>query len=241
MSGSVKPRILAACCKLAAVKRLVAEGIGTFALVFVGTGAIVVNDATGGAITHLGVALAFGLVIGCMIFALGDVSGAHFNPAVTVSFWVARRFSGSQVAPYVSAQLAGALLASGVLRVLFPAGEELGATVPSGGLAQSFVLEVVLTFFLVFVILSVTTGAKERGVTAALAIGGTVAMGALFGGPISGASMNPARSLGPALVSGQLSAIWLYMAAPVAGALLAVVGCRCTREPGCCSAGCDGR
>jgi aquaporin Z len=216
------------------VRALFAEAIGTFALVFVGTGAIVVNDASG-ALTPLGVALAFGLAVGSMIFAVGDVSGAHFNPAVTLGFWAARRFPASRVAPFVGAQLAGALLASSGLRLLFPAHPDLGATRPAGGVPEAMALEVVLSFFLVFVILSVTTGAKERGVTAALAIGGTVAMGALFGGPISGASMNPARSLAPALLSGELSSLWLYLVAPVLGAGLAVLGCRCTREPGCCS------
>ncbi len=211
-----------------------AEAIGTFALVFVGTGAIVVDDLSGGAVTHLGVSLAFGAVVGTMIFAVGDVSGAHFNPAVSVGFWVARRFPGSRVLPYIGAQAFGALAGSALLRVLFPGHAGLGATRPAGSLAQSFGLEVVLTFFLMFVILSVTTGARERGITAALAIGGTVAMGALFGGPISGASMNPARSFGPALVSGELSLLWLYLTAPVVGALLAVGGCRCTREAGCC-------
>jgi aquaporin Z len=218
------------------VKPLVAELIGTFALVFVGTGAIVVNDVSGGAITHLGVSLAFGMVVGTMIFAVGDVSGAHFNPAVTVAFWAARRFPGSRIAPFVGAQLAGALLASGCLRVLFSSHGNLGSTLPTGGVGESLVLEVVLTFFLMFVVLSVTTGAKERGITAAIAIGGTVAMCALLGGPISGASMNPARSLGPAIVSGELSSIWIYVLAPVVGAGVAVIGCRCTREAGCCSA-----
>ena len=219
----------------ASTKPLFAESIGTFALVFVGTGAIIVNDLTGGALTHVGVSLAFGLVIGTMIFAVGDVSGAHFNPAVTVGFWVARRFPGERVMPFIGAQLAGALLASGCLRLLFPEHGSLGATAPTGGIPQAIVMEGVLTFFLMFVILSVTTGAKERGLTAALAIGGAVAMGSLLGGPISGASMNPARSLGPAIFSGEVRWIWLYVGVPVVGAGLAVVGCRCTREPGCCS------
>ena len=219
------------------MKQLAAEAIGTFALVFVGTGSIVVDGWSGGAVSHLGVSLAFGAVVGTMIFAVGDVSGAHFNPAVTVAFWAARRFPLARVGPYLGAQLAGALLASALLRAIFSAESGLGATLPKGGVPESFTLEVVLTFFLMFVILSVTTGAKERGITAALAIGGTVAMGALFGGPVSGASMNPARSLGPAIVSGQLDGLWIYLAAPALGALVAVVGCRCTREAGCCDAG----
>ena len=219
------------------MKQLAAEAIGTFALVFVGTGAIVVDAASGGAVTHLGVSLVFGIVVGTMIFAVGDVSGAHFNPVVTVAFFAARRFPLSRVFPYVGAQAAGALLASALLRGIFPDAASLGHTAPAGGVAASFATEVVLTFFLMFVILSVTTGSKERGITAALAIGGAVAMGALFGGPVSGASMNPARSLGPALVSGELGGLWIYLSAPVLGALTGVLGCRCTREPGCC----DGR
>ncbi len=216
-------------------RRLSAEAIGTFALVFAGTGAIVVDQITGGGIGHLGVSLVFGLAVGTMIFAVGDVSGAHFNPAVTIGFWAARRLPARDAAPYIGVQCAAALAASALLRALFPDALTLGATTPRSGALQSGALEIVLTFFLMFVILGVTTGAKERGLTAALAIGGTVALGSAFGGPISGASMNPARSLGPALVSGELSALWLYLTMPVAGALLAVVGCRCTREPGCCS------
>jgi aquaporin Z len=181
------------------------------------------------------VSLVFGLAVGTMIFAVGDVSGAHFNPAVTIGFWAARRLPARDAALYIGVQCAAALAASALLRALFPHALTLGATTPRGGAFQSGALEIVLTFFLMFVILSVTTGAKERGLTAALAIGGTVALGSAFGGPISGASMNPARSLGPALISGEISALWLYLTMPVAGALLAVVGCRCTREPGCCS------
>ena len=165
---------------------------------------------------------------------MGDVSGAHLNPAVSFGFWVAKRLPGRDVLPYVASQCAGAIVASGSLRLLFLGHEELGATVPSGALSQSFVLEAILTFFLMFVILGVATGAKEKGITAGLAIGAVVALAALFAGPICGASMNPARSLGPALVSGQSQALWLYLAAPVLGSLLAVGACRCVREPGCC-------
>ncbi len=216
-------------------KRYLAEAIGTFALVFAGTGAIVVNDVSGGTITHLGVALVFGLIVMTMIYAVGDVSGAHMNPAVTLGFFVARLLPARDVPPYVASQLAGALAASGLLRLLFDhAG--LGATLPAGAASQSFVLEVVLTAFLMFVILGVATGAKEKGMMAGVAIGGTVALAALFGGPVSGASMNPARSVGPALVSGQWASLWLYCTAPLVGAGLAVLGCRCVREPGCCDA-----
>jgi aquaporin Z len=214
--------------------RLWGEAIGTFALVFVGTGAIMVNEISGGAVTHVGIAAAFGLVVMVMIYAVGDVSGAHLNPAVTLGFWIARRMPGREVAPYVAAQVGGALIASGLLRLLFGVQAGLGATLPTGGVAQSFALEVVLTFFLMFVILGVTTGSKEKGALAGVAIGSTVCLAALFAGPICGASMNPARSLAPAVVSGTLASLWLYLAAPGIGASLAVGACRAVREPGCC-------
>lgn len=215
-------------------KKLGAEALGTFWLVFAGTGAIVINDVSGGSVTHLGVAIAFGLVVFAMIAAVGDISGAHLNPAVTLGFFAARRLPGSMVAPYVVAQVVGALLASLLLRVLFPAHGSLGATLPSGPIYQSLILEVLLTASLMFVILSVTTGAKEKGITAGLAIGGVVALSALFAGPISGASMNPARSLGPAVVSGELQVLWVYLIGPVLGGSLGVMACRCTRESSCC-------
>ncbi len=216
-------------------RKLAAEAIGTFALVFAGTGAIVVNDLTGGSVSHVGIALTFGLVIMAMIYTVGDVSGAHFNPAVTLAFWHAKRLPGREVAPYIAAQCFAAIFASALLRALFREHATLGGTAPAGALAQSFALEVVLSFLLMFVILGVSTGAKETGSIAGLAIGGVVCLGALFGGPISGASMNPARSIGPAIVSGQLAAIWLYIAAPVAGTSLAVQACKAVREPGCCA------
>ena len=217
-------------------RRTAAEAIGAFTLVLAGTGAIVADSLSGGAVGPVGVALAFGLAVMVMIQAVGDVSGAHFNPAVTLGFWAARRLPARDVAPYVASQLAGALLASGLLRGLAPAHPDLGATRMSVGAPEAFGLEVVLTFFLMFVILSVSTGAKEKGLMAGIAIGGTVAMGALFGGPFTGASMNPARSLAPALWSGQMAGLWLYLVAPVLGAGLAVLGCRCVHAPGCCGA-----
>jgi len=171
-----------------------------------------------------------------MIYAVGDVSGAHFNPAVTLGFWLARRLPGSDVLPYVVSQLAGALVASLLVRALFGVHAHLGATLPAGGVWQSFFLEIVLTLLLMFTILSVSTGAKEKGVTAGLAIGGTVGLAALFAGPISGASMNPARSLAPALVGGQLQFLWVYLLAPLLGSGLAVLACRCSRGSDCCSA-----
>jgi len=217
-------------------KKYAAEAIGTFVLVFAGTGAIVVNDAANGVITHLGVAITFGLAVMSMIYAIGDVSGAHINPAVTIAFWIARRFDGRWVAPYVASQCGGALAASGLLRAMFPDHATLGATLPSGAWQQSFIFEIVLTFILMFVILNVSTGAKEKGIMAGAAIGSVVAFEAMFAGPICGASMNPARSLGPAVVSGQLGQLWIYLVAPVVGALLAVVGCRCVQGDDCCTA-----
>lgn len=219
------------------MKALAAECLGTFALVFAGTGAIVVNDVSGGAVTHVGISLTFGLVVLAMVYALGDVSGAHLNPAVTVAFWAARRLPGASVGPYVLAQCAGALAASLAMKALFPAHPTLGATHPAGPAFQSLLLEGILTFFLMFVILGVSTGASEKGLMAGIAVGAVVGLEALFAGPVSGASMNPARSLAPALVSGDLSPLWIYLAAPTAGALAAVLACRCVQEEGCCRAG----
>lgn len=204
------------------LRTYLAEAVGTFALVFAGTGAIMINDLSGGVISHVGIALTFGLVVLAVIYAIGEVSGAHINPAVTLGFWASGRFPAKHVAPYIVSQSLGALLASVLLWALFPAHESLGATVPAGSAGQSFVLEVVLTFLLMFVILCVAIGAKEQGMMAGTAIGATVGLEALFAGPISGASMNPARSLAPALVSLELSQQWIYVAAPILGALLAV-------------------
>jgi aquaporin Z len=216
-------------------KRLAAEAVGTFALVFAGTAAIVVNDRSGGAVTHVGVALTFGLVVFALIAALGDVSGAHLNPAVTLGFHLARRFPGRLVMPYLMAQFAGAVAASISLRGLFPDHGTLGGTTPTGPDGQSLTLEALLTAGLMFTILCVSVGAKEKGITAGLAIGGVIALEALFAGPISGASMNPARSFAPALVAWRWGSLWVYLLGPVVGALLAVPVCRAIRERGCCS------
>ena len=213
-----------------------AEFLGTAALVFAGTGAIIIDDVSHGAITHVGVAMTFGLIVLAMIYTLGDISGAHLNPAVTLAFWRARRFEGARVLPYIGSQLGGALLASGLLRALFSTHATLGATLPAGSAAQSFILETVLTFLLMFVILNVSTGAKEKGLTAGIAIGSVILLEAMFAGPICGASMNPARSLAPALVSGNPGAVWIYLLAPVLGAWLAVAGCRGVQPAGCCRA-----
>lgn len=215
-------------------KRLSAEAFGTFALVFAGTGAIVINQASGGAISHAGIAITFGLVVLALIYAVGDISGAHLNPAVTVAFAAARRFPWREVPGYAGAQIFGAILASLVMRWLFPADQFLGTTRPSGSEQQSFILEFILTLFLVIVVLHVSTGAKEKGITAGIAIGSVIALEAMFAGPISGASMNPARSIAPAVVSGHLEYLWLYLAAPILGALIGVPMCCVMREPGCC-------
>jgi aquaporin Z len=218
------------------VRSAVAEAIGTFALVFAGTGAIVINESSHGVISHVGIALTFGLIVLAMIYTLGDISGAHINPAVTIGFWFSRRLPAREVLPYIASQGAGALIASGIMRFLFPENRFLGATQPSGPVLQSFVLEFLLTALLMFVILGVSTGAREKGITAGIAVGSVIALEAMFAGPITGASMNPARSLSPALVSGHFENLWLYLTAPVLGAAVGVFGCRCVRDPGCCTA-----
>lgn len=215
------------------MKRYLAELLGTFALVFAGTGAIVINDISGGTIGHMGIAATFGLIVMAMIHTFGDVSGAQFNPAVSLAFSVAGKLTWARLPGYVVAQCVGALLASGLLRFLFPTHELLGSTLPSGAVSQSFVLEAVLTAMLMLTILSVSTGAKEKGITAGIAIGAVVGLEAMFAGTICGASMNPARSLAPALVSGHLEHLWLYLLAPVVGALIAVPLFRGVRGPGC--------
>jgi len=218
------------------MRSLAAEAFGTFALVFAGTGAIVVNDLHGG-VTHVGIALTFGLIVLAMIYTVGDVSGAHLNPAVTLGFWLARRLEGRRVVGYLAAQMLGAILASATLKFLFPAHATLGATLPRIGAWQAFVLEFILTLILMIVILSVATGSKEKGLLAGVAIGATVALEALFAGPACGASMNPARSLAPALVSGELSSLWVYLAAPALGAAAGVGVCKLIHPPeSCCSA-----
>jgi aquaporin NIP len=202
-------------------QRLVAEMAGTFALVFAGCGAIMV-DAKTGSLGHLGVALSFGLVIAVMIAALGHVSGAHFNPAVTAGFALGRHFPARLVPAYWAAQLLGACVAALVLRASLGDVGGLGATTPSGSAGQAFLWEVVLTVFLMLVILAVATDTRAISQLAALAIGGTVALDALFGGPVTGASMNPARSLAPTIAGGPTDGLWIYLAAPVVGAAAAV-------------------
>jgi aquaporin NIP len=200
-------------------RALGAEAAATFALVFAGAGAIVVGAETG-ALGNGGVAAAFGLVVMAMVYAVGHVSGAHLNPAVTLAFALTRRFPWPRVALYWAAQVSGALLGALFLRASLGDEANLGATLPSGSEAQSFAWELALTGMLMFVIMAVATDTRAVGEAAAIAIGGTIAIGALVGGPISGGSMNPARSLGPALASGTYDALWLYLVAPLAGAAI---------------------
>lgn len=205
--------------------KYLAEALGTFSLVFAGTGAAVANNVSDGAVTHVGIALTFGLIVLAMIYAIGETSGAHINPAVTLAFWVAKRFEGRHVLPYIAAQCIGALAASFLLIWLFPKSEAYGVTLPIAGLTplKAFVIELILTWLLMFVVLGVSTGAQEKGLLAGVAVGSTVALEALFAGPLTGASMNPARSLGPALATGHLTSLWIYLVATTLGAVLAVV------------------
>lgn len=212
-------------------RAMVSEVFGTFCLVFAGTGAIVVNDTHGGMITHVGVALTFGLIVLAMIYALGDASGCHLNPAVTLGFVAARRFDAKRAVPYILAQCLGAVLASSVLKLMFPGHSTLGATLPAGTAFQSWAMECILTVILMVVILSVSTGSKEQGILAGVAVGAVIALEALFAGPVSGASMNPARSLAPALVAGRLDHLWVYLTAPVSGALAGVAICGAIHGP----------
>ncbi|MBL6713514.1 MAG: aquaporin [Pirellulales bacterium] len=204
------------------LRRISAEIFGTFCLLFAGTGAIVINDTSGGSITHVGVALVFGLVVMAMVHAVGDISGAHLNPAVTLGMWVAKRLPMTMVLPYVLAQLVGGFAASLLLRLLFPAHPTLGATIPAGSAWQSFILEVALTWILMVVVLRVSSGPKERGMFAGITVGSVIAVEALFAGPICGASMNPVRSITPAVTAGVMDDLWIYIAAPLLGSLLAV-------------------
>jgi len=220
------------------MKNYISELIGTFFLLFAGTGAMVVNTYSGGAIGHVGVAMTWGLIVMVIIYTIGDISGAHLNPAVTIAFWISKRFKGKEVIPYLLAQSIGAFLASGVLRIMFPEDITLGASLPSSTWEQSFVMELILTFLLMFVILNVSSGAKEKGIMAGTAIGATVGLEAMFAGPVSGASMNPIRSIAPAVVSGHTEYLWVYVIATTLGALLAVFTCKVTRNKECCDGNC---
>ena len=220
------------------MKKYISELIGTFSLVFCGTGAMTVNEVTGGDVTHVGVAITWGLIVMAMIYAFGEISGAHFNPAVTIAFAYAKKFAWKEVPKYIAMQVVGALLASLLLLYLFPDAEFYGATIPTLDMWRAFVLELLLSFFLMLVIINVSTGSKEVGTMAGIAIGGVVLLEAMFAGPMTKASMNPARSIAPAVISGHYEHLWLYMAAPMIGALLAVISCKLVKDDQCCDSGC---
>ena len=205
------------------MNKYIAEFIGTFCLVFAGTLAIVVNDVQEAVVSHVGIALTFGMIVAAMIYSIGDLSGAHINPAVTIAFRVAGRFESRHVLPYVAAQFAGAVVASLTIRFLFVEHPNLGATLPAVDWLQAFILEFILTAILMFVILRVSSGSRETGIMAGVVIGMTVALEALAAGPVCGASMNPARSFGPAVVSGTLQHLWIYLVATTMGACFAVL------------------
>lgn len=205
------------------MNKYIAEFVGTFALVFCGTGAIIINEVSQGTVTHVGIALTFGLIVMAMIYTYGEVSGAHINPAVTLGFYAAGRLALKEVPFYIVSQVLGAVLASLTLSWLFVDSHHLGATLPAGSWQQTFFLEIILTFFLMLVIINVATGSKEQGLMAGIAIGATVALEAMFAGPISGASMNPARSLAPAIISGNLQFLWIYLVAPGLGSIVSIL------------------
>ncbi|HEX6116836.1 MAG TPA: MIP family channel protein [Solirubrobacterales bacterium] len=211
-------------------RRAAAEGIAAFALVFAGCGAIVADEVYGGALGVVGVALVFGLIIMAMVYATGHLSGAHINPAVTVAFALTRHFPAREAVSYVAAQIAGAAVAALLLLAIWPdKPADLGATVPSVEVGSALVYEVVMTAFLMFVIMAVATDVRAVGSAAAIAIGSTVGLDALFGGVVTGASMNPARSLGPAIASGEWTDLWVYVAGPVAGAALGALAYQAVR------------
>jgi len=220
------------------MKRYISEFIGTFAMIFCGTGAMTINEVTGGDVSHVGIAITWGFIVIAMIYAFGDISGAHFNPAVSIAFAFAKKFSWKEVPKYIVAQILGALLASLLLLFLFPTSEFYGATIPTIDPMRAFVLEIILTFILMLTIINVSTGSKEIGVVAGIAIGGVVLLEAMFAGPVTNASMNPARSIAPALVSGNLEHLWLYILAPIIGAVLAISTCKLVKDDNCCDEGC---
>ena len=222
------------------MKREIAELIGTFSMVFCGCGAMTINEITGGSITHVGVAITWGLIVMAMIYAFGEISGAHFNPAVTIAFAVAKTFNWSDVPKYILFQIIGASIAIGILWVLFPESNSFGHTYPAHGFEpyKAFILELLLTFFLMVVIINVSTGSKEIGTMAAIAVGSVILLEAMFAGPMTKASMNPARSLAPAFISGHLNDLWLYLIAPIIGAVLAVLSCKLVKDDNCCNEDC---
>ena len=220
-------------------KQLISEAIGTFGMIFCGCGAMTINELTGNP-SHVGVAITWGLIVMAMIYAFGEISGAHFNPAVTVAFAYAKKFPWKRVPAYLGFQAIGAFFAILMLWFLFPESQSLGHTYPIDGFSpyKAFVLELLLTFFLMVVIINVSTGSKEIGTMAAIAVGGVILLEAMFAGPITKASMNPIRSLAPAVISGNLQHLWLYLTAPFLGALLAVLSCKWVKDDNCCDEQC---
>ena len=218
------------------MKQYISETIGTFAMVFCGCGAMTINEITGGSISHVGVAATWGLIVMAMIYAFGEISGAHFNPAVTIGFAVAKKFSWNKVPNYIVAQTLGATLAVFLLWFLFTESQFLCETTPAEGFTvyKAAILESILTFFLMIVIINVSTGSKEIGTMAAIAVGGVILLEALFAGPMTKASMNPARSIAPALFTGNFQYLWLYITAPILGAIAAVSSCKLVKEENCC-------
>lgn len=219
------------------MKKYIAESIGTFAMIFCGCGAMTINEITNGSISHVGVASVWGLIVMAMIYAFGDISGAHFNPAVTLGFTFAKKFPLGEVPKYIVAQAIGAILAIAILWFLFPESQFLGETTPAEGFPpyKAAILEFLLTFFLMLVIINVSTGSKEIGTTAAIAVGGVILLEAMFAGPMTKASMNPIRSIAPALFTGNFQYLWLYISAPILGALAAVSSCRLVKDDNCCN------
>lgn len=234
------------CSKLAAnyykffrhiiMKKYISEIIGTFALIFCGCGAMTINEITNGAISHVGVAATWGLIVMAMIYAFGEISGAHFNPAVTIGFAFAKKFAWKEVPKYIGSQLIGAILASFLLWFLFPDSQFLGETTPANGFPayKAAILEFLLTFFLMVTIINVSTGSKEIGTMAAIAVGAVILLEAMFAGPMTKASMNPARSIAPAIFTGNFQYLWLYITAPILGATAAVSSCKLVKDDQCC-------
>ena len=220
------------------MKKYIAEFIGTFIMMFCGTGSMTINEVTGGDVTHVGIGITWGLIVMAMIYAFGEISGAHFNPAVSIAFAYAKKFSWKEVPIYIFFQIAGAFTASLLLMWLFPESKLLGSTIPSIDLGRAFVIEILLAFFLMVVIINISTGSKEVGTLAGIAVGSMILLEAVFAGPITNASMNPARSLAPNIVSGNYHGLWIYMIAPVLGMLLAVVSCKLVKHENCCDEEC---
>ncbi|TNJ42447.1 aquaporin [Tamlana fucoidanivorans] len=218
------------------MKQYISESIGTFGLIFCGCGAMTINEITNGAISHVGVAATWGLIVMGMIYAFGEISGAHFNPAVTISFAVAKKFPWQKVPPYILAQAIGAIAAIALLWFLFPQSQYLGETTPADNFPayKAAILEFILTFFLMVVIINVSTGSKEIGTMAGIAIGAVILLEAMFAGPMTKASMNPIRSLAPALFTGNFQYLWLYILAPISGAIAAVSSCKLVKDNNCC-------